>query len=971
MGAARRPRSAVPKVARLVGEEAPQGRLGAGLFRWVGGPRRVGLQVVDSPGFEVIGRERELASVAAFVEASASASRAMVLEGETGVGKTTLWLAGVEVARGRGHWVLESRPAAAEARLAFAGLGDLLGGVLAEVLERLPAPQADALRVALLLEQGGVPPNERAVAVAVLSALRALCAVRPVLLAVDDVQWLDSPSAAVLAFAWRRLREERAGLLVASRAGEAGPGSLVGDERVERLGVGPLSVGAVHRLLHVRLGLVLARPALLRLHEVAAGNAFFALELGRAFERREATLAEGRLPPVPERLRELVRERLAVLPAATREALAAAAALSRPTLALVAAAAGAEASVRPALAARVVGLEGDRLRFSHPLLAAAAYEDLDALTRRDLHRRLAALVDDEEERAGHLALAASGPNEEVAGALERAAEHARRRGASAAAAELCERARRLTPTNAGADAHRRMVAGARYRFAAGDTAGARTLLERALAGDSPGPLAAEALVALSLVHLYEGDQPKAAALAQAALAETGAPDRVRAEAAMCLASALLFLREDLQRAHGHAGRAAQLAARAGDVSLRANSLGTKALIECQLGRSEAEDTLHAAAALADAQPDERVLAWPAYQHATFLLWTDGAPDALTMLRGLQEQARARGDESATPVILAYVALADYLLGRWPDAARVAEEGYQLALQTGQRPHQALALSERALVRASLGREAEARADAERALAFAGERGMMVARIHSAWALGLLELSLDRPLEAAQQLAPLRQRLLAAGVGEPGAIRFVPDEIQALLALGRPDAAEPLLDWLERRGRSLRRASALAAAGRCRGLLAAAHGDDEAALAAYERALAAHDQVWMPFDRARTVLALGATHRRAKRRSAARDALGQALAEFERLGAALWAQRAQTEIDRIGGRAPARAGLTPTQRRLAELAAEGRSNKEIAAALFITPKTDHTQLSRIYGKLGVHSRTALAHRLRSEAETRKE
>jgi DNA-binding CsgD family transcriptional regulator len=927
--------------------------------------------VVDDALLEVIGRERELDTVAAFVESAARGARLLVLQGEAGAGKTTLWLAGLEAARERGHWVLESRPAAAEARFAFTGVSDLLGGVLGEVLERLPTPQADALRVALLLERAeGMAPNERAVAAGVLSVLRALSAVRPVLLAVDDVQWLDPPSVAVLAFAWRRLREERAGLLLAGPGDVPARGFVVEDERVERLDVGPLSVGAIHRLLHARLGLVLSRPSLLRVHEVSGGNAFFALELGRAVQRHGATLAVG-VPPVPDRLRELVRERLAVLPEATRDALAAAAALSRPTLARVAAAAGDEASVRPALAARVVELDGDRLRFSHPLLAAVAYEDVDALGRRELHHRLAALVQDEEERARHLALAATGPDGEVAAALERAAEHARGRGASVAAAELCELARRLTPADAGVDARRRIVAGARHRFAAGDTAAARALLEEALAGASADRFAAEALAVLSLVHLYEGDQPKAAELARRALAETGAEQRVRAQAAMCLATSLLFLREDLEGAVAHAGLAAELAAHAGDVPLRANSLGTQALLECQLGRPEAEETLNAAAALGDAEFDERVLAWPAYQRATFLLWTDGAREARAMLRGLHEQASARGDESAAPVLLAYVALADYLLGRWSDAAQVAEESYELALQTGQRPHQALAISERALVRASLGREAEARADAERALALAGERGMVVARIHSVWALGLLELSLDRPLQAARHLSPLRERLLVAGVGEPGAIRFLPDEIEALLALGRPDAAEPLLDWLEERGRSLRRASALAAAGRCRGLLAAAHADDGASIAAFERALAEHDRAAMPFERARTLLAFGVSHRRAKRRSAARGVLGEAVAEFERLGATLWAQRARTELNRIGGRAPARAGLTPTQRRVAELAAEGRSNKEIASALFITPKTVDTQLSRIYGKLGVHSRTALAHRLRSQGEPPKE
>ena len=273
------------------------------------------------------------------------------------------------------------------------------------------------------------------------------------------------------------------------------------------------------------------------------------------------------------------------------------------------------------------------------------------------------------------------------------------------------------------------------------------------------------------------------------------------------------------------------------------------------------------------------------------------------------------------MILANLAGAEYLAGRWHEAARVAEEGYEVALQTAQRPQQAWALSIQALVRASLGLEAEARADAEEALTLAGERGMGVARIHAVWTLGLLDLSHGRPEETALLLAPQRERLLAAGVGEPGTIRFVPDEIEALVALGRLDEAEEVLGWLEERGRALDRASALAAAARCRGLLAASRGDADAAIASFENALREHARVTMPFERARTLLALGATERRAKRKRLARESLGEALAIFDELGAARWAEQARTELAQISGRAPSRGELTPTERRVATLVAE--------------------------------------------------
>jgi DNA-binding CsgD family transcriptional regulator len=263
------------------------------------------------------------------------------------------------------------------------------------------------------------------------------------------------------------------------------------------------------------------------------------------------------------------------------------------------------------------------------------------------------------------------------------------------------------------------------------------------------------------------------------------------------------------------------------------------------------------------------------------------------------------------------------------------------------------------VRASLGFETEARENADRALELAGEHSAAVARIHSVWALGLLELSLDRPAEAVEVLSRERARLLSAGVGEPGAVRFVSDEIEALVALGRLEDAVALVRWLEERGRALNRASALAAAGRCSGLLAAARGEIDIALRSFEGALAAHERVQMPFEHARTLLVFGSVQRRARKRSAARETLDRALSAFEQLGATLWAERAQAELGRIAGRAPAGWGLTATEYRVAELVAAGLTNREAAARLFLTQKTVEFHLRNVYRKLGVRSRTELA------------
>jgi DNA-binding CsgD family transcriptional regulator len=918
---------------------------------------------------EVIGREREQAALTAFVEGLAEEPAAVLLAGEAGVGKTVLWQAAAETARERGHLVLLTRPSPADAPLGFTGLGDLFEEVVRDVLDELPAPQADALRVALLLERPGrAPVDQRVVAVSVLSSLRALAAARPVLVAVDDVQWLDAPTAAVLSFAWRRLRLESVGLLLAQRAGEPEVAALGDAEGVRRIAVGPLGMDAVHRLVQRRLGLVFPGPTLRRLYAVAGGNPFFALELAPAFDRCRADIAAGAPVPVPERLRDVVADRINALPAATREAAAAAAALSHPTPALVAAVAG-EASLAPAFSARVFEMDGQRLRFSHPLLASAAYEALDPLARRALHARLATIVSDETEGAKHLALATDAPDAGVAEALERAAERALRRGASATAAELCEQALRLTPADALADRHRRRIHAARHHWTAGDTAPARVLLEEAVASAPSSAARAEALTQLGWLCAFQGDQPQAAELARRALAEAGAGMSTQADAANCLSSALLFMGEDLEEAIRSSARTVELAVRCGDAVKHSDGLCGLALVGCLCGRGRGEALLRAATDLGEEASGWRVHGWPEVHLALAELWSDGHHEAAVTYRRLIDCAATRGDDGSIPAFLNDLALAEYLVGRWPDAETTATEALELSLQSGERPQQAMAFAVRARVEASTGRDREARADAHAALGLAGERAMAMARIQSVTALALLDLSHHRPHDAAERLRALRERLLSAGLGEPGAIGFVVDEIEALVALARYAAAAELVEWLEARGRALDRASALAAAARGRGMLAAARGERDGAIAAFQRALLEHDRVAMPFERARTLLDLGGAQRRAKQKLAARATLSEALGIFDGLGAEPWRAQAAAELARISGRRPSESRLTLTEDRIVALVVEGRTNKEVAAALYVSPKTVEAHLRSVFRKLGVRSRTALARHVLSERQSR--
>ena len=312
------------------------------------------------------------------------------------------------------------------------------------------------------------------------------------------------------------------------------------------------------------------------------------------------------------------------------------------------------------------------------------------------------------------------------------------------------------------------------------------------------------------------------------------------------------------------------------------------------------------------------------------------------------------------MVLANLALAEFLGGHWSVAAQVAEEALEAALQTGQRHNEAFALAVRALVRASRGNDEGCRADSAEALGIAGERAIAVARINALWALGVLELSLGHAEEAASLIRPQRERLIEAGVGEPGSIRSSPTRSRhsSRSADGRGGDGARLAGGARSRPRP---ATALAAAARCRGLLALACRDTKAALACFEEALGQHERVAHPVRSGQDAARAG--DRAAPREAPARRArtLEEAQASFAALGAVLWEEKAAAELGRIGGRRAAGDELTPAEERVAALVAEGRTNKEVAAALFLTERTVEFHLTHVYRKLGVRSRAELTRR----------
>ena len=347
-------------------------------------------------GTQVLGRDAELAALAGFIGSVRDGPAAALIEGEAGVGKTTLWQAGVRSALDEGFQVLSCRPAEPESKLSYSALGDLLEGSFDAVVLSLGDPQRRALEVALLrVDAMGHVPDPRAVGVAFLAAIRLLATARPVLLAVEDVQWLDAPGARVVGYGIRRLEREPIGVLATLRT-QPGLVDGLGLERafahadLHRIRVPPLDLVSLARLLREQLDAEFSRPTIRRLHEASSGNPFFALEIGRVLAQRTEPLEPGEPLPVPQGSRELLDARLAALSPPTRHALLVVSTLARPTIAAVTAAIGAAASeaLAPAERAGIVETHRERIRFTHPLLGSAVYTAATSDELRDVHRVL-------------------------------------------------------------------------------------------------------------------------------------------------------------------------------------------------------------------------------------------------------------------------------------------------------------------------------------------------------------------------------------------------------------------------------------------------------------------------------------------------------------------------------------------------------------------------------------------------------
>ncbi|MEX2204158.1 MAG: AAA family ATPase [Actinomycetota bacterium] len=521
----------------------------------------------------IFGREVEREALTAFTHEVATGPSAVVLEGEAGIGKTTLWNEGVDLARERGYAVLSCRPTGTDTELSLVGLGDLLHGLPDIALADLPAPQREALEVSLLHRRRGQRrPDPRAVSIATLSVVQALAVESPVVIAVDDVQWLDGATARVLGFVVRRLSEIAVGFLLARTNLDEPPPLGIADSlpphRIRRILVERVGAENLAALVQERLGSTMSLPEARRLAEVSGGNPFFALEIARAAARGDEGVT-GQTLPIPKGLREdLVTQRLGSLPRASQDLLLVAAAVSRPTLDLLrTAGAGSRPGVglQAAIDAGIVSVASGDVRFVHPIYRSAIYAHASRTRRHDVHRRLAGLSPDPEERARHLALSAEEADEEIAVALEGAAASARDRGAPDAAAELLEHAIRLTPSDSGARARRHLQA-AEHRFIAGDPEGALEHARRALRDSAPGVGRAQALRFLASVDLERGSTEGARRSLEEAAAEARGDDHASSEIEGDLAR-LEMMSGELGLGERHARSALELAQRSGSATL--------------------------------------------------------------------------------------------------------------------------------------------------------------------------------------------------------------------------------------------------------------------------------------------------------------------------------------------------------------------------------------------------------------------
>jgi DNA-binding CsgD family transcriptional regulator len=894
--------------------------------------------VALSAGTELVGRAAEQDRLYAFAEALDDGPRGLLFRGEAGIGKTMLWRYGVERCRGARLTVLVARPAEEDMPVALGGVVDLF--------ER-DELDTDALRAA---------EDPLARGRAVLDALRRLAATRPTVVAIDDIQWLDSASSRALGYAARHLWDEPVGLLATARA-DSGPktqralAESLPAGRLDIVDLGPLGQRALRRMLEGTVASI-SRPALRRIHEASGGNPLFALELARGLAGWDRlpglTPAERR----PASLPAAIAERVDRAPPEVAPLLEAVSALGRAAADELQEAlpdADVEALLAKARENELLVVEDGVVRFTHPLVSSVVYGRLGPLERQRLHGRLATRTRDQDVRARHLALSTDEPDESIADLLEAAAGRAHARGADDVAAELGRHSVRLTPVVDAEAILRRSLREIENLARSGEVGPAVELSEQLIASLPPGPARARALIQHSDL---EADDPAASIAAlERALADAGDDDLLRARVLQELAFTRFLGAGDLAGALESAQQALAIVERQDDLEALLLAETCLAHMEAIAGRPQP-----AVMARAVGREDELGKSPQSWRPRSLLSKQRRWAGELEAARRLRDDLDPSA-ENQRPYRLYDLSLLECAAGDFAAAEELVREGLEAARDAGDGYGERAFPYPLALLQAWLGRSAEARETVagmlERALRV-GERLDVVA---SRRVLGLLALSEGDLEQARRELFEAAHLLREIGIGHPGLYPVLPDAVEACARTGHRAPAQALLERLETQAARVESAWAKAAAERCRGLLLLTDGKTDEAVPLVERAGRTFDELGTRPDAARARLALGQALLRAGRRSLAAEALEDARRRFAEMGAVLWGATAAAELERS---APGRGSgeLTVAERRIATLVARGRKNREIAQELLLSDATVEGHLTRIYRKLGIRSRSEL-------------
>ncbi|BCJ48532.1 transcriptional regulator [Actinoplanes sp. NBRC 14428] len=899
----------------------------------------------------MLGRTAERALIDALLTgAREGRSDALVVTGEPGIGKTTLVKYAIEQAEGMR--VLRARGFEAESEIPFAGLADLLRPVLSE-LDTLPGPQAAALRSALALGPP-VAGDRFSVCAATVGILAAAAEETPLLVVVDDLQWLDASSREAVLFAGRRLQADGIALLLATRD----PADAA-ELRSPQLALSGLTLDEVETLARASMPAPPAGAAA-RLHAATAGNPLGVIELCREWTDPLDDLIGAPLMPTGSRIERALGSRLAQVPEPTRRALVlAAAAVGGDIGTLLAAARASGLGLRdfaPAEKADLVTIDERRIDFRHPLLRSVVYYGASMDDRCAAHTALAAAFAGvpgdaaADARAWHLAAATLEPDDEVAAELEEAAKRASGRAGYVAAARAFAHAARLS---LGPDRPRRLLRAARCWQLAGRNDQVLPLLDEALPLTTDPSRRALIQHMSAYVRMWRArpDQALEHLTADAEAVERADPNR----AALMYSDAAIpyFMVGRLDELQAAVGRAHELGVRVGGA---ARLVATVAYAG---GRALAGEREHAVRLLEDSHPellraDPLVRAQEICHAALTWIWLEGYDRAGELVDRVIDAARSTGAVGVLPQALGIESELHFRVGRWHDARASAAESLRLASETRSANLYGLFFAGR--LDAVQGRPDDCRRRVARTDEVAQRLGIDCMSLYTGHELGLLALGQGDAAEAIVRLEAVRALPVVRQIREPAIVGWVFDLVEAYVRAGRTDEARALLDAPEAAGDGpWTRAAAL----RCRALLA---GPAEME-AAFEAALAAEACALMPFERARTQLCYGERLRRNRQRAQARRRLEDALETFERLGARPWADKTRSEL-RATGSTVARStaalpGLTPQELQVALVVGRGATNHEAAATLFLSQKTIEYHLSNIYRKTNIRSRTELA------------